>query len=346
VLAKAGVHVTIAAQSFGVSDTWKADLADAGVEVVTTPFPHTNTIRLLSMTRQGYALGKFHLRLRRDYDTLIGISHGGFHRHLVPFVKDGGFSIYNLVTAAAGLSGKVLGAFEAMDGILTLTSVTARALASNYGVKKPIAALPHLIGEIEQADVADVRRPMTGETEVRIAYFGRLNWFKRPYILLRIWESLRIGPARLDFYGDGYYAEEMQRFIDEHGLSAKIRLNGRYAPKDVPRLMAETDLVVLPSRSEGLGLVLVEALAHGVPFVATRVGGVPDLAEENPNVMLAEPDDQSIALAVEGMVARLRKNEISAKALQAYFVRRFSYGLLAEKWLHAMCEPRDFFGLA
>jgi glycosyltransferase involved in cell wall biosynthesis len=71
----------------------------------------------------------------------------------------------------------------------------------------------------------------------------------------------------------------------------RIRLIGAVAPGEVPRWMQAADVVAIPSRAEGLGLAAVEALACGVPVVASAVGGLVEVVEDGFNGLLVPPDD-------------------------------------------------------
>jgi len=71
----------------------------------------------------------------------------------------------------------------------------------------------------------------------------------------------------------------------------RIRLVGAVAPSEVPRWMQAADVVVIPSRAEGLGLAAVEALACGIPVVASAVGGLVEVVADGFNGLLVPPAD-------------------------------------------------------
>lgn len=90
-----------------------------------------------------------------------------------------------------------------------------------------------------------------------------------------------------------------------HQLSERLDLepfidwNCDVAHKDIPELLALADIFVLPSRNEGFGLVLLEAGAVGLPVIATRVGGTPELINDGNNGLLVESEDsQAISRAI------------------------------------------------
>ena len=89
--------------------------------------------------------------------------------------------------------------------------------------------------------------------------------------------------------GSGEYQEQLQKQIDSLKLANKVFLAG-FIP-DASRYLEACDIFVLPSLKEGLPYALMEAMAAGLPAVATRVGGIPDLIEDGIEGMLVPPKD-------------------------------------------------------
>lgn len=84
-------------------------------------------------------------------------------------------------------------------------------------------------------------------------------------------------------------AAQLRSLVDKLGLKDTVRFLGQR--KDVSRILAASDVFVLPSRSEGLGYALLEALAAGVPSVSARVGGIPDVIVHRENGLLFDRED-------------------------------------------------------
>jgi len=101
--------------------------------------------------------------------------------------------------------------------------------------------------------------------------------------------------------GDGSRRRELETMADELGLAASVRFVG--AREDVPSLLKVMDVFALSSRSEACPNSLLEAMAAGLPVVATRVGGVPDVVEEGASGLLVDPADPAgMAGAVLGLL--------------------------------------------
>jgi glycosyltransferase involved in cell wall biosynthesis len=92
------------------------------------------------------------------------------------------------------------------------------------------------------------------------------------------------------FPGEARLLERMKARIVAQGWSGRVRFLGRR--NDVPRLMASSELLVHPARIEGFGLVLAEAMAAGLPVVASNVEGIPEVLAGTASLMV-RPDDPS-----------------------------------------------------
>jgi glycosyltransferase involved in cell wall biosynthesis len=90
-------------------------------------------------------------------------------------------------------------------------------------------------------------------------------------------------------FGDGPLRETLARHIELKGLRDRFQLVGFRA--DIAQFLPHLDLMVLPSHTEGLPVVLLEAFAAGVPAVATAVGGIPEVIEEGKSGYLVPPGD-------------------------------------------------------
>lgn len=334
-----GNDVTIAAQHCELNAEWRGELEDAGVRLLTPPTPPRSPA-----LRQLRALAHFSTKLRREFDLLVGVKNGGLHRLLLPFLKPGGFSIYNLPTTSENLTRQTLFGMRGMDGVITMSPRISEALRRDHGLTQPIAALPHLNGPIDPTDIPLARPAPAPDEPLRVAFFGRLNGFKRPDLLVRLWPTLRLGPAHLDIYGDGERLEACRRLVEELDLSESVRLHGAYRHQDARQLMSAAHLIVLPSNGlEGLPQVLVEALACGVPFVATDVGGIAELGEDNPNVIVTDCSEASIRQGIERMAARVRSGDISPEQLRRIYRERYAFETVLDRWRHALTEPHTFF---
>ncbi|MDD2921799.1 MAG: glycosyltransferase family 4 protein [Anaerolineales bacterium] len=119
-----------------------------------------------------------------------------------------------------------------------------------------------------------------------VAFTGRLDPEKRVHHLIEMWRSVleRRPDATLLILGAG---TEEQNLKQKAG--ANVRFEGNV--KDVAPYLCASDIFVLPSATEGLSNSLLEAMASGLPSIATSVGGATDIIEDGANGILIQPDD-------------------------------------------------------
>ncbi len=136
------------------------------------------------------------------------------------------------------------------------------------------------------------------EEELLLLSVGRLVPVKDQATLVR---GLALLPADLPpwqcwIVGAGPEEERLSRLINESGLTGRVRLTGH--SDEVPRLLGLGDLFLLTSVNEGFGRVLLEAMAAGLPVVATSVGGIPSVLDEGRAGRLVPPSDPDRLAAV------------------------------------------------
>jgi glycosyltransferase involved in cell wall biosynthesis len=99
----------------------------------------------------------------------------------------------------------------------------------------------------------------------------------------------RLHNVKLVIVGEGELYGILQRFVEKNGLSDSILFTG--FQMDVSEILSTFDVAVLPSFFEGMGRVLLEAMAMEKPVVASLVGGIPDLVKHRLNGLLVKPGD-------------------------------------------------------
>ena len=147
----------------------------------------------------------------------------------------------------------------------------------------------------------------------------------------------RVPQAKFLLVGDcppgqgGGVAEQLKRMAAELGLNGSVIFAGWR--QDIPAIMRASDVVTLPSHSEGLGRVLLEAMVCGKPTVGTRVGGIPSVIEEGKTGLLVPPKDPA-ALA-GALVSVLSSRELSramGEAGRSRAEQEFSMRVIARRF--------------
>jgi glycosyltransferase involved in cell wall biosynthesis len=135
-----------------------------------------------------------------------------------------------------------------------------------------------------------------------IGWVGRLSQEKGPDVLVRSIPLLSSATWQVSFIGGGPEQRAAQRLADELGLANRIRWHGQIP--GAARCYAAFDCLVLSSRTEGTPIVLLEAMARGVPVVATRVGGVPDVMGEDEGWLIPPENPQALANAIGQVITQ------------------------------------------
>ena len=136
----------------------------------------------------------------------------------------------------------------------------------------------------------------------------------------------RLPDVTLLIAGEGPHRGALQELIRSKGLEPRVKLVGNRPPGEVASLLAAADVMVLPTRAEGLANVWVEAVASGTPVVTSDVGGAREVIDRPEAGALVPPDAQAIAAAVRALLdnppARERVQAAAEKFdLEAEFLR-------------------------
>jgi glycosyltransferase involved in cell wall biosynthesis len=135
-----------------------------------------------------------------------------------------------------------------------------------------------------------------------VAALGRLVPIKGFDLLIEALPPLAaaVPTARLLVIGDGPLRDQFERRAEALGMSPRLTITG--ARTDVPAVLAAADVLAAPSRNEGMGRAIVEAMALGVPVVGTRVGGIPAVIVDGESGRLVDPEN---AAALAGALIEL-----------------------------------------
>ncbi len=144
---------------------------------------------------------------------------------------------------------------------------------------------------------------------------GRLHADKGIYDLLDALSQLRaaVPDVRLVCAGEGERAA-VARYAERLGIGDAVKFTGWVGPSGKRALLESAAVCALPSYDEGMPLGLLEAMAAGVPVVATRVGGVPDIVEDGVSGILVEPGSP---LALAGAIVRVLGDRETRERLAA-----------------------------
>lgn len=163
-----------------------------------------------------------------------------------------------------------------------------RALAQRAFGAQPILVIANGVeaATFSPAPVPDARRPA-----LRALCVARLIRRKGVDLLIDALADPRCGEVVADVVGTGPEIEELRRACRERGVAARVEFLGHIDNAELPGVYRRADVFVLPSRSESCSMAMLEAMSCGLPVIATRIGGMPELVRHGTNGYLVPADD-------------------------------------------------------
>jgi len=224
---------------------------------------------------------------------------------------------------------------DAVVAISTYTAGEARRIAD-----VPVRVIPYTVG-LSDAGHLPAPPPARKDGAFNVLFVGRLVERKGVAGLVdavrRLPASVR---ARLEIVGDGPERVRLDAQIRAAALQDRVALRGRISAADLRAAYAGADVLVLPSvldsgnDTEGLGVVLLEAMSYGVPVIASRIGGIPDIVVDGETGLLVPPGDPAaLAAALERLAGDAALASQLSAAGQRHVRAEFSWERIVDRWL-------------
>jgi len=172
---------------------------------------------------------------------------------------------------------------------------------------------------------------------VNVLFLGDISFEKG------VWDLLEAIPSVMDrcncngihvkfiFCGRGYIAEAKRR-CEELGISASIEFHGPVIGKEKARILRQADIFVLPSHSEELPMAVLEAMAYGLPVVATQTGGIPEAVEHGRSGLLVPIGDvEGLTEALVQLIENPKLRQEMGEAGRRLAETKFDQDLIVEK---------------
>ena len=174
----------------------------------------------------------------------------------------------------------------------------------------------------------------------RLLFVGRMSIQKDPLTVVRALAMLKDLPWSCVMIGEGPLALDLSKEIIREGLQNRIELRGWVSSEEVAVAMRESEILLIPSLSEGLPMVAVEALANGLAIAGSRIGGLADVLKEEVNgtafALAAGP--AGFAEAMRSLLADPERLE-SARSASLKLSRGFDLGLSLDAYEVVLKEP-------
>jgi glycosyltransferase involved in cell wall biosynthesis len=235
---------------------------------------------------------------------------------------------------------------RAVDGVAAISAGVADALARGGVARERIVIIPSGVDCAHFAPPdASVRAQARAHLDLRgddlaIGTVGALSERKGHHVLLEAM-ALALGEAdkavearqlRALIAGAGPLEPALAAEIRRRGLESRVRMLGHVG--DIRTLLWALDIFVMPSLKEGLGIAVLEAMACGLPLIASAVGGMPEAVDDGLTGMLVRPGNARIlAEAITQLGAAPERREAMGVAGRARAVARFGIEVMARQTL-------------
>jgi len=195
-------------------------------------------------------------------------------------------------------------AIRESDGVTAVSEYLRQETLRTFGVERDIDVIGNFV-EPPGQESPDCRAWLAPKAAFVLTHISNFRPVKRVMDVLKTFELIRKEvPVRLVMVGDGPDRVEAEAFCREKGFTSEVRFTGKQL--DIATVLECSDLFLLPSATESFGLAALEAMGHGVPVIASRVGGLPEVIRHGVDGYLEELGDVS-AMACDAL--RLLKDE-------------------------------------
>ncbi len=220
---------------------------------------------------------------------------------------------------------------ERSDVVTAVSQYLAEYTNREMGVRAPIRVIPNAVdherfrpAQTPAQGQPDLRQRFAHPDEKLLVHISNFRPVKKVEDVIRVFDrvSQRLG-ARLLMVGDGPDRPAAVELAAELGLTGRVSFLGSF-PR-IEDVLAVSDLFLLPSVKESFGLSALEAMASGVPVVASRIGGIPEVVEDGVSGSLLEPGDvDGMADAAVELLSDPETHARFARAARTRAVSRFS----------------------
>lgn len=237
----------------------------------------------------------------------------------IPYVVTGhGSDVYLQSKLLLNLRSKPV--LRSADAIIALTEDMKKEIQKIS--KKDILVVPNGVNLKEFKYSLKFNRT---KKERKILFVGSLVPVKGVKYLIESMKAIKnnYSNVQLVIIGDGTEKHELEKLVVEFGLSDCVSFVGKVPNHKVSQYMIESDIFVLPSLSEGFGIVLLEAMASGLPIVASNVGGIPSLVQNEINGFLVESRNperisEKVLLLFDNEELMIKISENNKKIVEQY----------------------------
>jgi len=216
------------------------------------------------------------------------------------------------------------------DAVVAVTQPLAHAIAELLDARADhLMTIPNGIDHAFWSAHPSVKKPASP----LVVTVGQLRHVKGHDLLIAAWPAVlaSVSNARLQIIGDGPARKELERLAADLEVAPTVEFAGQLRPADVRDALHRATAFCLPSRSEAMPLALLEAMAAGVPSVATRVGGVPQVLQARSGLVVEPDNPEALAAAIIRLLQDRSLADRLGRAAQER-ARRYAFASTAEQY--------------
>lgn len=215
-------------------------------------------------------------------------------------------------------------AYDKADKVICVSSSLAENLKKKYNVQSVVI---HNMVSDHFFKTPKVKR---NDRCVRIISVGRLCRGKRFDLLIEAFTLCSFpNNVYLDIVGGGEEYHYLNNKIRQYALEDQVKLLGIKTPEEVNNLLGQSDFFVLSSRLETFSIVLIEAMAKGLPVVSTRCGGPETFVRKEDGILVSKDNVEELAKAMKTMVEHYQ--DYNADEIRQHCYDNFSQDVIANE---------------
>ena len=238
-----------------------------------------------------------------------------------------GFDAQGVFQRSASLRLALRRMLQRADAVTACSQFVLDELAAFASIRATTVVIPN---GVAPEDFAGNMRAL--DQSPYVLAVGRLVTQKGFDVLIEALATEQLASIDLVIAGDGPERASLEQLAGRRGVDGRVHFVGAVDRSQLSALLGRAEVFAFPSRSEPFGIALLEAMAAGVPSVATRAGGVTEFAHHDENALLVPPDDSD---ALASALGRLHSDESLRLRLTAHGLetaKAFSWRSIAPQY--------------